>query len=189
MPPTNNNKNWTEVVLYSFKGNSDGSIPIGPILKDSAGNLYGSVNTGGASGWGGIFEVSPPAVGKTAWTKIMLYSFTDAGDGAAPFAIIQASNGNLLGNAAWGGNTANMVCTQYAHGCGVIFELSPPVGGGTHWTEKTLYEFSGTPDGFLPVADSLLIDGKGNIYGTTEFGGMTSPNNSDNGILFELSPN
>src|SRR5215469_17468149 len=72
----------TTTVLYSFTGGRDGRNPVGPLIFDNAGNLYGAAQYGGA-GCGVIFELSPPTQG-TTWTESVLYTFGCVADGAYP---------------------------------------------------------------------------------------------------------
>ena len=152
-----------ENVLYSFGGPPvDGSTPLGGLMRDTAGNLYGTTAYGGSSnvcssgvyGCGIVFEVAP------AGTETVLHRFCvqSCQDGAEPQAgLVQDANGNLYGTAVIGG--------QYGHG--TVFEVSP---GGT---ESVLYNFTGGADGGSPAA-SLLRDKKGNLYGTTLDGGIAN---------------
>jgi uncharacterized repeat protein (TIGR03803 family) len=126
---------------------------------DSSGNLYGTTNTGGASGAGTVYELA-----RGSGTITELASFTGT-DGAGPLAgLIMDSSGNLHGTASAGG----------ASGAGTVFELVHGSG-----TITTLASFSGT-DGANPYCD-LLIDTSGNLYGTTYHGG-----DSNLGTVFEV---
>jgi uncharacterized repeat protein (TIGR03803 family) len=163
----------TETLLYSFTGGPDGGTPYGSLLRDSAGNLYGTASTGGTttgncfpSGCGVVFVVTP------ADTQHVLYSFAGSpDDGAFPYsALVPDAAGNLYGTTYNGGNGP---CTN---GCGAVFEV-PRTG-----TESLLHSFQGYPaDGAFPYA-GLVRDSTGNLYGTTAYGGS-----SDNGAVFELA--
>jgi len=113
------------------------------------------------------------ATGSEAAVKeTTLYSFTGGNDGSFPHAgVIGDSKGNLYGVTSSGG----------ANHAGAIFELSPPAEGQTAWTQTTLYSFTGGSDGSNPQA-ALMMDAKGNLYGTTYSGGA-----SGNGVVFELA--
>ncbi len=159
-----------ETVLYHFKGGSDGAIPSANLVEDSAHNLYGTTMGGGTSNRGTVFEVSPP---NTAWTEAVLYSFAGGSDGANPRSdLIFDKAGNLYGTTLAGGGAD----------FGTVFQLAPPATQGAPWTETVLYSFTGGSDGVNPWA-GLIMDSKGNLYGTTMFGGSLGA-----GTVFELSP-
>ena len=176
----NGSGGWTETVLHSFNYSSnDGHSPIGSLVMDAAGNLYGTTYNGGAfcqsTGCGTVFELSH---GEGGWTETLLHSF-NANDGSGPEAgLVMDAAGNLYGTTFQGGNLGGLLCAPF--GCGTVFEVSPVAGGG--WTETTLYSFNGQPDAGYPQF-SLILDTRGNLYSTTSMGG------SDNyGTAFELSP-
>jgi len=110
--------------------------------------------------------------GEAAVKETTLYSFTGGNDGSFPHAgVIGDGKGNLYGVTSSGG----------ANHSGVIFELRPPAEGETAWTQTTLYTFTGGNDGANPQA-ALMMDAKGNLYGTTYSGGA-----SGNGVVFKLA--
>lgn len=168
----------------SLPGCPDGGQPLGSLIFDSAGNIYGTTGTGGSGdgcGFGGcgtVFELTPnPAGGK--WTETLLYNFTGFADGGGPSgALVFDSVGNLYGTAALLGN-----CYE----CGTVFELTPASGGG--WIETTIYSFTRGADGGYPTS-TLILDPRGNLYGTASQGGtvnQTCPTGC--GVVFELTPN
>lgn len=170
-PPAIRGGKWTETVLHSFAGGSDGAAPSRGLTLDHAGNIYGSTFGGGdcPDSCGTIFELSPPAFGSGAWTERVLHRFRGPsfGDGGAPNgSLIFDGSGNLYGTADAGGLVS---CTISPGPCGVVFELSPPTSGG-QWSETVLYTFSGVPDGAFP-AGGLVVDPNGDLYGTTQEGG------------------
>ncbi|MGA7218746.1 MAG: choice-of-anchor tandem repeat GloVer-containing protein [Candidatus Sulfotelmatobacter sp.] len=168
---------WTQKLLHQFGQGTDGNVPVGNLVFDSAGNLYGVTVQGGTYGQGTVFELMPQAGG--LWAEKVLHSFTNAGaDGGEPQAgVILDSAGNLYGTTLYGGINRNRA--GYA---GVVFELSP--GSGAAWTENILYSFIQSKfDGAGPAA-SLIFDTAGNLYGTTTSGGEYR----GNGTVFELSP-
>jgi uncharacterized repeat protein (TIGR03803 family) len=149
-----------ETLLYTFTGESDGGVPLyyGSLVMDSAGNLYGTTQGGGA-GFGTVFKVTQK--GK----ETVLHSFTGPPDGADPFAgLVRDDKGNLYGTAL-GGTSGN----------GVVFKVDKT------GKETLLYTFSGGADGGNPFA-GLVRDPKGNLYGTTEVGGT-----SGLGTVFKVS--
>ena len=162
---------WTEKVLYSF-GNSgtDAVVPVGRLIFDAAGNLYGTSEVGGTYGYGTVFELTPTAGG--GWTEKVLYSFGNGTDGASPDAgLIFDTDSNLYGTTRYGG----------PYGWGTVFELTPTAGGG--WTETVLHSFGYGTDGALLYA-GVIFDAAGNLYGTTTEGGT----DTYYGTVFELSP-
>ncbi|MBV8889526.1 MAG: VCBS repeat-containing protein, partial [Alphaproteobacteria bacterium] len=192
---------WAETVLYNFcsqGGGScvDGSQPQAGLIMDTAGNLYGTTYSGGGVGNPGVvFELTPSGNG---WKETVLYRFcaqADCADGRNPTAgLIMDAAGNLYGTTSYGGK-ASPLCTG-GTGCGVAFELIPNQQK-TAWTETVLYEFcsqSNCADGAIasqnPTA-GLIMDGAGNLYGTTVNGGTIVANicNDGCGVVFELTPN
>jgi len=179
----NTDGTWTESVLYSFCSLSncgDGFTPIGGLILDQTGNLYGTTAQGGTNNAGTVFKLTPHQGG--SWTESVLYSFTGNSNGADPQgALIFDQAGNLYGTAIGGG------ITSCRGGCGVIFELTPQNNGS--WTESVLYSFTGGSDGGLPVGN-VIFDSSGNLYGTTNQGGHVGRDCSVGcGVAFELSPN
>jgi len=161
---------WTAKVLHSFKEDgSDGGYPEGTLIFDSAGNLYGTTDSGGTDSEGTAFELSPAAGGK--WTEKILWNFGLSGGFPAAGMIFDAA-GNLYGTTAAGGT----------YGGGTVFELSPGTGGT--WTATTLHSFTfnTTTDGYFPLS-SVLLDSAGNLFGTTYVGGTYGT-----GTAFELTP-
>jgi uncharacterized repeat protein (TIGR03803 family) len=135
---------------------------------DTSGNLYGTTSAGGATTFGTVFELSPSP--DSSWTLTVLHSFGTSGDGIVPVAsLIMDEGGNLYGTTKSGG----------LYGNGTAFKLANVNGA---WTEQEIVGFEGGgKDGANPTG-RLLLDKKGNLYGTTSFGG---PNNA--GIVFRLS--
>src|SRR5580704_1929396 len=170
-------KGWTEDVLHSFADGAEGFYPVGALILDSAGNIYGATNATGSS-FGAVYQLSPSASGQ--WNVTVLHAFSGGRDGANPDAgLIFDTAGNLYGTTVQGGGTG---CG--GKGCGTIFEISPAEG---QWREKVLRRFDGT-DGASPAA-SMIFDIAGNLYGTTAYGGNAGCNPpSGCGTVFELSP-
>jgi uncharacterized repeat protein (TIGR03803 family) len=191
---------WKEKVLYSFQGLPDGSSPVGAVVFDKAGNLYGATRNGGSSSCpsvqqcGTVYQLAPPAKQGGPWTETVLYIFkgNTSNDGASPYGglVIDAA-GNLYGTTGYGG-TGNCTVLGSKLGCGTVFELSPPKQKGGPWTETVLYSFPTPKQGFVPWGD-LVFDGAGNLYGATIYGGGYGTNCGDAyyqycGAVFELSP-
>jgi len=99
----NNNGTWTESVLYSFKGGSDGSSPISNVVVDAAGNLYGTTSEGGAGcSCGTVFKLTAGTNGK--WTETVAYRFQGTPDGAFVYnGMVADPAGKLYGATVHGG--------------------------------------------------------------------------------------
>jgi uncharacterized repeat protein (TIGR03803 family) len=210
----------TLTVLYAFTGSPDGNSPFGGVVRDAAGNFYGTTELGGAYGRGTVFKVN------SSGTETVLHSFGRGTDGAYPFAgVVRDAAGNLYGTTEFGG----------AYGLGTVFKVSSegkekviatfsdggytgvngcyPTGGllldkagylygttsgcgsgydilgevfemdrqGNHF--QLLHSFHGPPhDGASPNYTSLQIDKNGNLYGVTDQGGAVGA-----GVVYELS--
>ena len=160
----------TEAVLHAFSGGSDGGYPQANLLRDKAGNLYGTTVSGGggcSDGCGTIFEVAADGSFTT------LHAFTGGDDGWFPMSgLIADGKGNLYGTAAAGG----------IHGFGTVFRLS---AAGRF---KVLYAFAGGNDGAYSQA-GLIRDSSGNLYGTTRGGGGSKAcGDYGCGTIFKLAP-
>lgn len=171
---------WLQTTLYQFLGESDGADPLGGVIADRAGNLYGTTAFSASSPpCGTVFELSPQANG---WTETTLYTFVRS-VGCYPTAgLVRDAQGNLYGTTEFGG------VGPCSPGCGVVFELSPPAQKGGAWTESTLHRFALT-DGYYPYA-GLAIDSSGDLYGTTIRGGNgpCEPTGGGCGTVFRLTP-
>jgi uncharacterized repeat protein (TIGR03803 family) len=168
----------TERVIYSFAGAPDGGGPLGGLTADAQGNFYGTTGSGGGPECGTVFEVKR-SPGNISESVIWTFGSGNASDGCNPEGgVIVDAAGNLYGTTFNGGI-----------GAGTAFELSPDGSGG--WTEKILWNFGGVSgsaqDGKYPQA-GLAMDGAGDLYGTTAYGGGSTPANGC-GTVFGLSPN
>jgi uncharacterized repeat protein (TIGR03803 family) len=161
---------WAEFILHSFRNSPDGECPTSKLLRDSAGNLYGTTNGGGAHGNGTVFELSHKF--GAAWEEKILYNFASNNYSNVVSTLVSDAAGNLYGTTQNGGS-------YYYYG--TVFEVSPQAGGT--WTGTTLHSFNhdNNVDGFYPYG--VVFDGQGNLYGTTYGGGS-----SNSGVAFELSP-
>src|SRR5215471_19211444 len=160
-------------VLHAFNG-IDGFNPFATLFRDSAGNLYGTTQFGGDSGYGNLFKLDP-----TTGKETVLYSFTGGVDGFQPSAeLIQDSAGNFYSTTPSGGDLTH--CNPV--GCGVVFKLDPATG-----TETVLYAFTGRTDGWLP-AGGLVQDAAGYFYGVTAYGGAPCAQHGTSGcgVVFKL---
>jgi uncharacterized repeat protein (TIGR03803 family) len=172
---------WTEHVLHYFRSDLDGQNPRAGLVSDSSGNLYGTTPHGG-SGTGSrgmVFELTPATNG--GWSELVLYSFGSYnGDGPAAEVVFDQA-GNLYGTTEYGGYPYE--------DRGTVFELSRSENGA--WTETVLDNLGQTfYEGFFPTG-SLVADGQGNFYGSTEFGGPEKTYwacYSGCGTIFKLTP-
>jgi uncharacterized repeat protein (TIGR03803 family) len=174
---THSGGSWTESVLHSFYGGTDGATPESGLVFDKAGNLYGTTYAGGYSGCssnygcGTVFQLTPAGDG---WTESIIYYFQGKPDGDAPYAgLIFDGSGNLYGVASADG----------PKGGGTVFQLVPSNGG---WTFNLLYALTGNSGSSTPnpgPRGSLVMDAAGNLYGVTiQDGGKNT------GTAFELTP-
>ena len=161
-----------EIVLYRFTGGADGQAPAAPLLRDRKGNLYGTTAIGGDTknldcdiqslGCGVVFELTRRG------ERVTLYTFLAyPSDGQNPAGgLVLDKKRNLYGTTARGGPAND----------GTVFKL-------THTGEETvLHNFTGGPDGINPRSN-LVLDRKGDRYGTTYFGGSFG-----GGTLFKVTP-
>ena len=165
----------TFVVLHSFLGQPrDGTAPLGGLLVDSAGNVYGTTLQGGkysgchdsgGYGCGIVFKLDTHGV------ETVLHSFNGSDGAGSSATLIMDANGDLYGTTAVGGGSG---CNTGASvGCGVVFKLSGD-------KETVLYRFTGGADGAFPWA-GLVMDASGSFYGTTNAGGEYG-----GGVVFKL---
>ncbi len=170
------------ISLYSFN-RADGRNPtMGPLIRDRAGNLYGTTQNGGdmhcvaftnASGCGTVFKLS--AGGK----ETILHSFSGGPDGSYPLAgLVADAAGNLYGTTEIGGIGCN------GQGCGTVYKITPS------GTETVLYSFTGGADGSNPGYVDLVIDSAGNLYGTAGGGGNLTcgAHTTGCGVVFKIDP-
>ncbi len=156
----------TPLVLASLTS-SDGSGPVGGLVMDAAGNLFGVQPTGGALGYGAVFEVAKTATGYAA-TATVVASFSRT-DGSGPMgSLIMDAAGNLYGTAEFGG----------ANQDGVVYKIAKTAVGYAA-APTVLMSFNGT-NGQDPVA-GLATDAAGDLFGTTVGGGDFT-----RGTVFEL---
>jgi uncharacterized repeat protein (TIGR03803 family) len=166
------NGRWVETILHDFTG-TDGETPVGRLIADPSGNFYGTTYSGGTSGPGTVYELSPPIISGGTWQPTTLYSFTGGADGSNPYVgVIRDNPGNLYGVTTYGGFKSN----------GVVFKLITPAVAGGAWSKVTLHVFDPViHDGGGPAGDLILLNGEG-LFGTT-YGGGTAPG----GTVFNIS--
>jgi uncharacterized repeat protein (TIGR03803 family) len=160
---------WNFSLVYSFLDDPrDGQVPSGALTLDSLGNLYGATVYGGSYNAGTVYKI---ANGADGWSESILYNFTGGFNGGAPEAgVIFDHLGNLYGTSYYNGGDE----------VGNVFKLTPTKGD---WVIHVIHTFTGGPDGGNPSEFNLAIDGAGNLYGTTELGGLY-----DYGVAYKLSP-
>ncbi len=152
---------WTLNLLYDFipPPSPCFASPAAGAIFGPDGNLYGASQIGGTYNGGAVYELTPSS---PQWTITDLHDNMGGSDGG----VIFDSAGNLYGTTLSGGD----------YGGGTVYELSPSNGG---WTYSTLYNFSGGGGSYAV----LIMDGAGNLYGTTILDGAYQQGN-----VFELTP-
>jgi uncharacterized repeat protein (TIGR03803 family) len=158
-----------ETVLYRFRNGTDGEIPLGGVIRDAAGNLYGTTGAGGANSYGTVFMLD--ANGKLT----VLHSLTISEGCYAAASLFRDAAGNLYGTTS--------SCGEF--GDGTVFKVAP--SGKT----TVLHTFTGGTDGGVP--GPVVGDKAGNLYGSTSFGGdLSSPictlggNTPGCGVVFQI---
>jgi len=160
---TNTGSGWNQTVLHNFNG-TDGDEPLGGLVLDASGNVYGTTNHGGQGGGGGgmVFELTPSG---GSWLLNFLYDFHGI---AGPWGdLIMDSSGAIYGTTVQDG----------MFGFGSVFKLTFSNG---NWVFTSLHDFNGQ-DGAAPHG-AIVLDANGNLYGTTAGGG------SGNGVVWEVTP-
>jgi uncharacterized repeat protein (TIGR03803 family) len=171
-----NGSSWTETVLYSFNNSGSGVGPVGGLIMDAGGNLFGTTNEGGVNSGGTVFELSP---NNGSWTFQLLYSLSYYGDFDFVYygpmgSLAMDAAGNLYGSGLMNGANVD----------GNIFKLTPSNGG---WTYTSLHDFAGGDDGAQPVGD-VSLDASGNLYGTASEAGASRCNGDGCGVVWEITP-
>jgi len=161
---------WTYNEIYDCGKAVDCSVPVGSLVMDQAGDLYG------VTYFGNVFELMPSGSG--VWTGRVIHTFGGGSDGSAPSPVVLDAAGNLYGVNGTGGQD----------NLGYIFELTSSIGG---WSLVHLHDFTGS-DGAETTNTAggqvagLVWDSVGNLYGTTGLGGSGSKCQGGCGLIFEL---
>ena len=172
-------RHGNESVLYAFNGGADGYGASSGLIRDEAGNFYGTTVVGGISNaactgdgppgtCGVVYKLDPNG------NETVLHTFTGGTDGYAPYgSLIRDRQGNLFGAASNGGDTTSEFCGTTvpnllgAHGCGTVFKIDH---SGNF---SVVHTFEG-PDGG-PFPDGWFAPGDaGHFYGVTGNGGNVS---------------
>ena len=162
---------WTEKIIYNFHNGNDGGSPSG-LIFDPSGNLYGAI-CGGPTG-GAVFMLSPSGGN---WSFQVLYRLTETSSCGFLGSLTLDAAGNLYGTTSSGG----------PYDRGTIYKLTRSGG----WWYTDLYDFTGGTDGGQPNS-SLVFDANGNLYGTTQYGGVShycgGAFYTGCGVVFEITP-
>jgi uncharacterized repeat protein (TIGR03803 family) len=160
-------KGWKETILHSFNYPTEGAAPMGNLLLDRAGNLYGTTNNFA----GTIFKLTRPTDGATAWTLTTLYQYPFAQGGVG---LVFDKSGNLYG-AGSGSTTKCPICSN-------IFQLTPTPSGP--WTQNVLATVPGGARGRYPAPPLAFGKGDRILYGATNYGGLG--NGLGYGVIFDV---
>lgn len=158
--------------IAAFDGGAGGADSYGA-LRFANGRLYGTTYSGGAAGFGTIFELAPAAGG--GWTRTVIHDFAGGADGARPAAgVVAGTDGALFGTTQLGGTSDG----------GTVYRLVPPAAGAGQWTKQVLYRFQAATDGANPLAQLTFDRTSGALYGSLSTG--AGPSNA--GAIFKLAP-
>jgi uncharacterized repeat protein (TIGR03803 family) len=139
--------NGTLTVLHAFSVSSEGGTPMASLVQATDGNFYGTTSSGGASGNGTVFKITPNG------TLTVLHAFSYSNEGGHPMAgLVQATDGNFYGTTSSGGASG--------YGNGTVFKITP------NGTLTVLHAFSYSGEGGMPRS-GLVQATDGNFYGTT----------------------
>jgi uncharacterized repeat protein (TIGR03803 family) len=154
-----------ETVLYNFLGAPDGSEPYySGVVRDAAGNLYGTTIRGGTNDLGIVYKIAPNG------TETVIHNFSPTHDGYYPYGgVILGKQGALYGTTYTGG----------AAGVGTVYKVLRTRKA----TETVLYNFGGQQDGCYPSQENLVLAKDGTLYGTTYSCGPSA-----NGTVFKIAP-
>jgi uncharacterized repeat protein (TIGR03803 family) len=164
-------------ILYTFTAGLDGDTPPAGVIIDGAGVLYGTTSRSRLPGYtGAAYSLKPNLDG--SYTERTLHSFGGVQDGSTPMAgLYMDSAGDLYGTTQFGNG-------NFGAGNGSVFRITNIASGTPSTTE--IYSFTGGSDGFTPLG-GVIMDGSGNLYGTTSNGGSTNCTNGC-GTIYKLTP-
>ena len=170
-----NGNGWTETVLYQFGSRTkDGTFPVGKVVLDNKGNIFGTTNRGGAFDAGTIFELKRNG---SSYSEIVLHSFGNGTDGAYPTSgLIADAAGNGYGTTYYGGTGTNCTALGVTSSCGTVYQVS----GKNGFTYKVIHNFTGGSDGAFPWSD-LSMDASGHLFGECVYG-----SGYGKGLLYEM---
>jgi uncharacterized repeat protein (TIGR03803 family) len=193
-PPSGAQTSWQESVLWTFGGAPDGEYPGSGVVMDSSGALYGVTTTGGgagsyyaSSGNGAVYKLSPPAAGGTQWSESIVWDFPNSQtDGTTPYGDLLMTSRGLIYGTTYAGGILDPENGYYSTGCGVVYELKPPVSGAAAWREATLYSFGTVTNCYDGDASEggLVENRAGTLFGTTTRGGSAY---GQNGTVFQVT--
>lgn len=161
----------TYKVLHTFTGApKDGQFPAGTLVRDIAGNLYGTTELGG-SGTCGQFTCGTVFMLNKSGNEVGVFSFNEP-DGAFPeTGLFRDSAGNLYGTTQQGGVHS---CDNNPLGCGTVFQLDRT------GNKLRYYSFTGGSNGEFPGSTPVVLSGS--LYGTTFEGG-----NNNYGTVYKIN--
>jgi uncharacterized repeat protein (TIGR03803 family) len=157
---------WTETVLYRFLGSrvNDGYSPLGDLVFDQSGAVYGVTVDGGQQFKGIVYKLT---LASGSWTENVLYNFVGGNDGEWPSSGLATNDASTLYGATPLGGQYN---------AGVVDQVTSPGG-----VESDIHAFNATTDGRSPTG--VVADAAGNLYGGTTYEGQFG-----GGTVFKLNP-
>ena len=157
---------WTETTLHDFYPASEGIFPQAGLILEKSGKLIGATTAGGLKNGGTVYELIPSS---GRWRLSTLHNFSGVGDPGPWAKLTMDSSGNLYGTTQGYPPSGDW---------GTVFKLTHSSGG---WRETVLHRFTGGDDGGVPYS-TVVFDGHGNLYGTTNLGGTDKL-----GVVFEIA--
>ncbi len=171
LTPVSGTGQWNMTVLYNFTGQADGGWPVGRVIFDSRGALYGTTANGGSHSFGTVYKLTPPTTPTGKWTETVLYSFKGGADGYGRFPLRFDHQGALYG---W---TSPASIDGTHTGSATVFKLTPSPNGS--WSEAVIYTF---PAGVSGSGGGVTFDTQGALYTSTPGGTLNA------GSVIKLTP-